>query len=158
MERIGVWKRLSLSLYFFWKIPMIAYVCPRIEELGPERCIIRIRLRRRTRNHVGSMYLGAIAVGADLAAGLLALAGTQEKGKTVVPIFKTFQADFLRRVETDALFICEAGEKVKKLVDKALETGERATGDIEVLLRAADHPDEAPLARMILGLSVKPRR
>jgi hypothetical protein len=51
---------LSVRALGWWKIPLIALVRPQVVEMGDDRCVIRIPLRRRTRNHLGSMYFGAL--------------------------------------------------------------------------------------------------
>lgn len=63
---------LGLRLFGLLRIPMLFYVRPRVTEISPERITVRIPLRRRTKNHHGSMYFGALGVGADCAAGALA--------------------------------------------------------------------------------------
>ncbi|HEY8887948.1 MAG TPA: DUF4442 domain-containing protein, partial [Gallionella sp.] len=56
---------LGLRLFGFAKIPMMLYVRPSVMEISNERVVVRIPLTRRTRNHLGSMYFGALSVGAD---------------------------------------------------------------------------------------------
>jgi hypothetical protein len=60
----------NLFLLGLFKIPLLFYVSPKIIEISPDSCIIKIKLRRRTKNHLNSMYFGAMAVGADVAVGL----------------------------------------------------------------------------------------
>ncbi|MEE8437387.1 MAG: DUF4442 domain-containing protein, partial [Candidatus Neomarinimicrobiota bacterium] len=60
--------------YFGWrKVAMIYYCRPRIAELDDNRIEVIIPLKRRTRNHVKSLYIGAMTVGTDLAVGMLAM-------------------------------------------------------------------------------------
>ena len=40
-------------------------------------------LRRRTKNHLGSMYFGVLAVGADITGGFLAMEPIQESGRNI---------------------------------------------------------------------------
>src|SRR5271168_4069226 len=54
------------------KIPLLFFVSPTVVELNERRCEIRIPLTWRTRNHLRSMYFGALAIGADAAGGLIA--------------------------------------------------------------------------------------
>ena len=49
------------------RIPLLAYCHPKVLEINDATCSIRIALRRRTRNHLRSMYIAVFAVGADLA-------------------------------------------------------------------------------------------
>ena len=62
--------RWLLFLLGFVRIPMIAYVRPKLLSIDENSVRVRIRLRRKTKNHLNSMYFGALAVGADIAGGI----------------------------------------------------------------------------------------
>ncbi len=48
---------LLLRYFGFFKIPLLFFVKPSVVELSDKRVVVRIPLRRRTRNHLRSMYL-----------------------------------------------------------------------------------------------------
>ena len=52
---------------------------------------IKIPLKRRTKNHLYSMYFGALSVGADITGGFLAMMCIQKTNKRVALIFKDFK-------------------------------------------------------------------
>mgnify|MGYP001228872970 FL=1 len=83
---------LALKLFGFAKIPVIGFVGPKIIQIDDDKCILRIKLKRRTKNHLNSMYLGVLAVGADLACGMLGLYHIQESGKNISLVFKDFKS------------------------------------------------------------------
>src|ERR1035437_6053594 len=87
----------GMRLFGWLKIPLLASVHPTVVELSETRCVVRIPLRRWTRNHLGSMYFGALAIGADCAGGLLAMDQIKRSGGQVSMVFKSFQAAFLKR-------------------------------------------------------------
>lgn len=140
----------------WWKIPLIAAVRPRVIEMSDTRCVILIPLRRRTRNHLGSMYFGALSIGADIAGGLLAVQLIRAERAKVSLAFKSFRADFLKRPESDVYFVCEEGARIRALVETTLSSDERHTEPIA--LRAEVRPDGgAPetVAEFVLDLSLK---
>ena len=147
---------LSVRLMGLLKIPLLGSVRPTVVAMDAERCIIRIRLRRWTRNHLGSMYFGALAIGADCAGGLMAVELIRRRKARVALIFKSFKAEFLKRPESDVYFICEEGARIGALVDQTLASGERQTDLIRVLA-AVLAPDGSydPVARFELELSLK---
>ncbi len=108
-----------------FRIPMVWFCRPKIRVLNPERMELLIKLRRRTKNHLGSMYFGALAVGADLAAGFLCYALGREMDEDVQLVFKSTEAKFLKRAETDVVFKCDEGSAIRELVQKCKQTGER---------------------------------
>lgn len=114
------------------KIPMIAYTKPRLIQLDDEQSLVRIKLRRRTKNHLNSMYFGALAVGADVAAGLHAYYFANQAGEKVSFAFKSVKGEFLMRATTDVLFVSKDGELVKQAFDEAKSTGERVNQIVQV--------------------------
>ncbi len=71
------------------------------------------------------MYFGALAVGADTAAGLLAFYFAEHMGKSVSFAFKGMKGDFIQRAESHVRFICKDGHLVKKAMEESEQTGER---------------------------------
>tara|TARA_B100001029_G_scaffold179302_1_gene188328 strand:+ start:1506 stop:1976 length:471 start_codon:yes stop_codon:yes gene_type:complete len=116
---------LALKLFGFAKIPLIGYVGPKIVQLDEKKCVLRVKLKRRTKNHLNSMYLGVLAVGADLACGMLGLYHIQESGKNISLVFKDFKSDFLKRPDSDVEFVCSNGNEIKKMVKDTIELKER---------------------------------
>lgn len=53
-----------------WRAPYFASIGPRIEQLEPGRCIVRLRHRRRVQNHIGTVHAIALCNAAELAGGL----------------------------------------------------------------------------------------
>lgn len=146
---------LGLRAFGFSKIPLLGFARPSVLALSEERCVVLIRLRRGTKNHLGSMYFGALAIGADCAGGLIAAHLIRQQKAKVALVFKSFQASFLKRPEADVSFVCEDGAKIKALLDLALSTGERQT--TPVAIRAEVQGPEGPetVAEFTLELSLK---
>lgn len=141
----------------FWKIPLIFAVRPRILQLDDEGCAIQIKLRRFTKNHLGVMYFGALCIGADAAGGLNAGRLSLGRYKGVEIIFKDFTANFLKRSDGDVVIRCTQGRQIEQAMKEAYETRERVTLPVELTATVpARHGDE-PVARFVLGLSMKRR-
>ncbi len=150
------WKQTLAVRYFgFTKIPLILFVRPRIHILNQERCVISIPLRRRTKNHLNSMYFGTLAVGADLAGGLLAMELISKSNQKISLVFKDMQVNFLKRVEADAQFTCQDGDKVKALIEQVVSTGERHHETINIQVTAPDKYGDELLADFFLTVSLK---
>jgi acyl-coenzyme A thioesterase PaaI-like protein len=152
-------KLLAATLYLRYfglrKVPLLFYVKPEVEEWTDERVVFRIPLRRRTKNHLGSMYFAVLAAGADLAAGFIAMAAIRKSGQPIQLIFKNMQADFLKRAEGDVFFTCDEGVLVADLVTKAMETGERVELPVPVVATVPSLSGQEPVARFTLTLSLK---
>lgn len=149
--------RFKFFLWYFgqFKVALIGYLKPRIVQLTDTDIVICLPLRRRSRNHLNSMYFGALAVGADLAGGLHGFYHAQLSQRKVSLAFKSFQAQFLKRPESDVYFVCSMGNTVKAMIDESVTSGERINKPIQVkaFTRYPDQPEE--VANFILELSIK---
>jgi acyl-coenzyme A thioesterase PaaI-like protein len=147
-----------LRAFGLFKIPLIFYCAPRIVELGDEAAEIVIPLNYRTKNHWGSMYFGALAVGADVAGGLVAMRLIQETGNRLSLVFKDFRAEFLKRPEADVHFRSTDGPKIRALVDRALASGARENETVEIIATCPSLSTQEPVARFFLTVSLKKKR
>lgn len=147
---------LRLWSFGFFQIPLLFHTKPRVLEIDDNHVVVKIPLTRKTKNHYRTMYFGALAIGADTAIGLLAVHWMdKKKPNTLKLVFKNFHAEFLKRPDGDVHFICEEGNKVKALVEKALATGERQTEEIHGYATVPSVSGAMPVARFSLGLSLK---
>jgi acyl-coenzyme A thioesterase PaaI-like protein len=138
-------------------IPVIFFVGPRVLRLDEDGSEVQIPLRYRTRNHVGSMYVGVLATGADLASGLSALSAIRRGHPRVVLLFKDMTAEFLKRADGDVHFTCVEGRRIAEAVAKADETSDRITLPVEVIATVPKKYGAEPVARFTMGLSLKRR-
>ena len=67
MDNTALIKKIKWQLYLLgkFKIPMIGYTGLKLIEITDATTKVKIKLKRRTKNHLNSMYFGALAIGAD---------------------------------------------------------------------------------------------
>lgn len=147
---------LSLRWIGLTKIPLLFYVGVSVAEISPGRMVVKIPLRRRTRNHLGSMYFGALCAGADCAAGAFAMYLIRRQSENISLVFKDFEAQFLKRAEGNVYFCCSQGEEIAELVTRAAASDERVERQFEVIATVPSLSDE-PVAKFKLTLSLKKR-
>jgi acyl-coenzyme A thioesterase PaaI-like protein len=146
----------SLRWFALTRIPLLFYIGVAVAEVTPQRMIVRIPLRRRTRNHLGSMYFGVLCAGADCAAGALAMYLIRQQTERISLVFKDFHAEFIKRAEGDVEFCCAQGDAMAELVAAAAASGERVERQFEVTATVPSLGGE-PVARFKLTLSLKKR-
>lgn len=146
--------RRKLWLLGVFKIPMIGFVKPRLLEINDENVRVLVRLKRRSRNHLNSMYFGALAVGADIAAGIHAFYFSEKLGQKVSFAFKGIQGDFLMRAESDIVFSSKEGLLVKQAMERSKESGERVNQPIKVVATDTNN-NEVALFELIVSVRVK---
>lgn len=133
----------KLFLMGFLKIPMLGRLHPTLLQIDDETVQLKIKLRRRSKNHLNSMYFGAMAVGADCAAGLHAFYFAEKHGKKISFVFKSMSADFLKRVMTDAIFTFSGGKEIEAIIRKSIETGERYNHECKVVVTNSEGEEVA---------------
>jgi len=158
MSQRVLWKSTAwLRMFALWKIPLIAAVRPRVLALDDAACIIRIPLNHYNRNHLRSLYFGALCIGADLAGGLIIMEMIRKRRSRVAFLFKDFHADFHKRAEGATIFTCRDGEMLAQLLAEAEETGERCEGTVRVTATCPDKLGDEPVADFRLTISMKRR-
>lgn len=150
-------KTLSLWIFSLFKLPMVFWLKPRVIEMSDTRGILMMRFIRRTKNHVNSMYFGALAVGAELAAGVLAMNIINKQKDKIVFVFKDFQAEFLKRCEGDTYFICDEGRQISETISKLKETKLRQNITLNVYAVVPSQFADEPVCHFKLTLSIKLR-
>ncbi len=145
----------ALRAWAWRHIRLLAWIRPTVIAMDGERCVLRVPLTARTRNHLGSMYFGVLCSGADAAAALLGFRLLRDRGGRISVIFKDVRAEFLRRAEGDVHFSCDQGAEVRELLDRAEQSGERENLPVRVVATVPSISGDIAVARFELTLSVR---
>jgi acyl-coenzyme A thioesterase PaaI-like protein len=146
---------LAMRVFGFFKIPLIFFVRPRVIHLSQESCEICIPLKRRNRNHLGSMYFGVLCTGADCAGGLIAVDAIRKSSKKVSSSFKSMKVEFLKRAEADVHFTCNNGKVILDCLAETLKTKKRIEQPILVIATTPKISGDEPVARFEMILSMR---
>lgn len=162
MEKRGQWgeklrKTFFLRFFALTKVPMIWFLSPVVERLDEKKTIIKIPLKRKTKNHLHSMYFGAMCAAADIAGGLCAMEHIRRSGEKVSLSFKDFHADFLKRAEGDTYFENSQGEEIAQFIQEVISSGQRMNRSVEVVATTPSKLGNEPVAKFKLTLSCKKR-
>jgi acyl-coenzyme A thioesterase PaaI-like protein len=150
------WKyTLKLRALALIKVPLVAFIAPVVEEISEDVCVLRVPFGWRVKNHLGSMFFGALTTAADTTYGLLYFKNIEGRKTQVPATIKEFQVKFLKRVEGDTWFRCQDGAKVKALLDKAIETGERVEDWVDVRATVPSKLNDEAVAEFRLLVSMK---
>lgn len=146
---------LFLKLFGLRKVPLIAFVNPKITECDASHVVVKIKHSRRTKNHLNSLYMGSLVIGADIAAGFLAVYLAHHKKLKISLAFKAISAEFLKRPEHDVLFRCLDGELIEKMLIQSMDDNIRINEDISVIATCPKQFGFEPVAIFKLTLSIK---
>ncbi len=144
-----------INSWSFLNVPMIFWVRPKILALDTEKTEVLIPLRRRTKNHLKSMYFGVLCTGADIAGGILAARLIMESGKNVSLAFKDFKADYKKLALGDVVFRCNEGAMIQDFLDEVLQSNERMNRTVYVEALCPDIDPDEIVATFELTLSLR---
>lgn len=146
-----------INAYSALQIPLLGFITPRVVDLTDDRSEVRVRLDRRSRNHLKVMYFGALAMGAELSIALKAIQTINQSGKRIDFIFKDFSAQFLKRADGHVHFICPEAARVRQLIEQAAETDQRLEATFQGYAVVPAKSASEPVMKYTLTLSVRQR-
>lgn len=144
-----------LKFFGFFKVPFIWLTRAKVLHLDDNRVEIKIPLKRSTKNHLNSMYFGALAIGADVAGGFMAMTKAKKKNIRISLAFKHVEGNFIQRAESDVHFICNDGAVIDKMLATTMETGERVNESVRITAVCPAIYSSQAVAEFDLTLSVK---
>ncbi len=154
---MGLKETLGLRAFGLAKIPLLFLVGPSVIRISKKVCEIKIPLNYLTKNHLGSMYFGVLAVGADCAGGMIAMEAIKASKKKVSLIFKDFKAEFFKRAESAVHFTCSDGDAIQKQVQETVRSKKRVNATVVVIATTPKVSGDEPVAKFWLTLSLKCR-
>jgi len=127
----------TLSLF---KVPLLGLCRPKVLELSDSMAKVQLPHEFLTKNHLGSMYFGALAMGAELSIALRLLERMRSEKIPVSFIFKDFSCEFHKRAEEDVHFCTEEIKALDDLIDRALSSEDRQNGTFKGYAVGASDP------------------
>ncbi len=134
---------------------MIGYCRPRVINVSDTEVVLSIPLNRRTRNHVGSMYIGAMTVGVDFVTGLTAMISIKKSKKNIVLIFKDLKSSFIKRAEGETFFTCNHTKEIEAAVKKVVDSKKRVNIEVPIIATVPEKFGDEPVAEFTITLSMK---
>lgn len=116
-----------MRIFGWYKIPLLAFCSPQITAMRPSTQI-KIPLGWSTKNHLNSMYFGALAMGAELSVAATAVEEIFIKKKKASFVFKNFSCEFKSRAIGDVVFNFQDPDSVTRLIDESIRTQSRVEG------------------------------
>jgi acyl-coenzyme A thioesterase PaaI-like protein len=134
------------------RMPLLALAGAKVEYVDLAGARVRLPFGWKTRNIFGTMYFGAIAMGAEAACGSLVLLHNQQRDSKFAPIVKGLQIDFRKAATSDIVFECHEGDVVTDLFDRAVASGQREEANVEVIGRTRK---DGEVARVLVTWSLR---
>ena len=113
-----------INRFLLLKLPSAYFTGVRLESLGENKAVVKVRHRWINGNPFRSLYFGVQAMAAEIATGVLVMREISENGRPVSMLVTRQSAVFTKKAKGLIRFICEDGEKVRKAVIEAAHSGE----------------------------------
>ena len=149
---------LRFKLVGLFQIRLIGFVGAKLHSFDEDKTVIKIPLNWRTKNHLGSMYFGSLATGADVTGAWIAFDYLAKTKAPVSIVFKDMQAQFLKRADGDVYFTCTDGQSVVKAFNETRADGERKNVEVTVTATVPDKYGDEPVALFKLTLSMRAKK
>ena len=130
-------------------IPFTGGLGIRVDESSTEHAVMTLPLKRRTRNHVHSVYFGAQATLAEICMGLC-LFNRYPPGPFGM-LVKRAEFDFLAKAKSDLRATCAPDSEFFAEIQRAIDAEGRAEGWVEVLL-TDQHGETVTRARFLAAV------
>ncbi|EHR41440.1 hypothetical protein AGRI_09115 [Alishewanella agri BL06] len=144
-----------LKLFAWRYIPLIGFCSPKIIRMDDKTVEVTMPHKWRTKNHLGSIYFGALAIGADLAGAFLVFTKAKARGVNANFAFKDVEGKFLKRPESTVHFISHDGDVIDQMLDESIATGERINRPVSVIVTCPEKNGDDVMASFTLTLSIK---
>ena len=148
----------GLKLFAWRYIPLIGFCSPNIVRMDSKTLEVTMPHGWRTKNHLGSIYFGALAIGADLAGAFLVFSKAKARGVNANFAFKDVQGNFIKRPEARVHFTSHDGDVIDAMIDQSLATGERINKPVSVVVTCPTLYGDEAMATFTLTLSVKAKQ
>ncbi|MFN3899836.1 MAG: PaaI family thioesterase [Alishewanella aestuarii] len=144
-----------LKLFAWRYMPLIGFCSPKIIRMDDKTVEVTMPHKWRTKNHLGSIYFGALAIGADLAGAFLVFTKAKARGVNANFAFKDVEGKFLKRPESTVHFISHDGDVIDQMLDESIATGERVNRPVSVMVTCPEKNGNDVMASFTLTLSIK---
>ena len=149
---------LKFKLVGLFQIRMIGFVGAKLISYSEDKTVIQIPLNWRTKNHLGSMYFGALATGADVTGAWIAFDYLARTKAPVSIVFKDINANFLKRADGDVHFTCTNGPEVVEAFEATITDGERKNIELKVVATVPAKYQNEPVAEFRMTLSMRAKK
>ena len=130
-------------------IPFTGGLGMRVLENSAQRTALALPLKRKNRNHVGSVYFGAQVTLAEITMGLL-LFNRYPPGPYGM-LVKRVEVDFYAKAKSDLRADCIPAETLFARIDDSIEQSGQGEGWVEVPLKD-DKENTVTLARFLVAV------
>ena len=119
------------NMFMFFKLPSAWWSGVRLQTISESKCVVTVKHMWINQNPFRSMFWAVQGMAAEMTTGAFVTREINLSGENISMLVSRNTANFTKKATGTIRFICNDGQKVKKLIKKAVDTGKSQTMWIE---------------------------
>ena len=124
----------------FFKIPIAWIAGLRLKSFSSDKCEVKVKLSKFSQNPFKSMFWAVQGMAAEFSTGFLCMDKVQKSGKKISMLVLEQNGKFTKKAVGEITFVCDEGNKIDEVIQKAIETKEGQT--IRLFSRGYDEKND----------------
>lgn len=115
------------NIFMFFKLPSAWWSGVRLHSLNESECIVKVKHSWINQNPFKSMFWAVQGMAAEMTTGAFLTREINLSGENISMLVSNNTAKFTKKATGKIRFVCNKGLEVKKLIQKAVDTGDSQT-------------------------------
>ncbi len=117
----------KFRMFLFFKLPSAFFSGVRIKALDESGCSTTVPFKWFSQNPFRSTYFACLAMAAEMSTGVLGLLHIHKRSPAVSMLVVKLEAEYFKKAVGKTTFVCDEGEQIKAVIDKAIAGGQGET-------------------------------
>lgn len=117
----------NINKFLLLKLPSAYFSGIRITEMNEQHAIASVKHQWINQNPFRSLYWATQGMASELVTGVLLMVHISNSKKNISMLVTAQTGEFYKKATGRICFICEEGDIIKGVIDRAIETGEGQT-------------------------------
>jgi len=117
----------NINKFLLFKLPSAYFSGIRVTEMNDQRALARVKHQWINQNPFRSLYWATQGMASELVTGVLLMVHISNSKKNISMLVTSQTGEFYKKATGRISFICDEGDKINAVIQKAIETGEAQT-------------------------------
>ncbi|MDZ7614871.1 MAG: DUF4442 domain-containing protein [Flavobacteriaceae bacterium] len=117
----------NINKFLLFKLPSAYFSGIRVTEMNEQQAIARVKHQWINQNPFRSLYWATQGMASELVTGVLLMVHISNSNKNISMLVTAQTGEFFKKATGRISFICEEGDKINAVIQKAIESGEGQT-------------------------------
>jgi len=149
-----VTNRFKFKMFLITKLPMAWIAGLRVQEVTDTKASVSVPYKWLSQNPFRSTYFAALSMAAEMSTGILVLSQTNDRPVAISTLVRKIEGDFTKKAVNITTFTCFDGQRIKELVDRAVDTGEAQEIELETI-GLSEQGEEVARYKLTWGIKQK---